>query len=97
MASPSGGPPRWGAFRAITASLSPSTPPGAPDQNPAGVEKPASLTAEEAVVDAALPEGRATGPVGGHLYFPYTGKVKSLKSLELIYQHGERQTILRLF
>ncbi|MGA2325589.1 MAG: hypothetical protein ABSH05_04815 [Bryobacteraceae bacterium] len=75
----------------------PRTPPGVPAQNPAGVERPPSLTAEEAVVDAALPEGRATGPVSGHLYFPYTGKVKSLKSLELIYQHGERQTILRLF
>jgi hypothetical protein len=72
-------------------------PPGAPDQNPAGLEREENLTAPEAVVDAALPEGRATGPVSGHLYFPYRGKVKSLKSLELIFQLGGKQTVLRLF
>lgn len=71
-------------------------PPQVPAQVPGGVEKQPAQTAAEAVVDAALPEGRATGPVSGHLYFPYKGKLKSIKSLELIFEQGERQTVLKL-
>jgi hypothetical protein len=67
-----------------------------PDQNPTGVEKPPLRTADEAVVDAALPVGDAKGPVGGHLYFAWRGKVKSLKSLELIYRSATGQVVLRL-
>lgn len=92
-----GRPTTAGRFPGDNREPQPRTPVPVPDQNPAGLEKEASLTAEEAVVDAALPEGRATGPVSGHLYFPYRGKTKSLKSLELIFQRGEQQTILRLF
>jgi hypothetical protein len=92
-----GRPTTVGRFPGDNREPQPRTPPRAPDQNPAGVQKEASLTAEETVVDAALPEDRAAGPVSGHLYFPYRGKVKSLKSLELIYQHGDEQSILRLF
>jgi hypothetical protein len=92
-----GRPTTVGRFPGDNREPRPRTPPRAPDQNPAGLQKEASLTAEETVVDAALPEGRAAGPVSGHLYFPYRGKVKSLKSLELIFQHGDEQSILRLF
>jgi hypothetical protein len=92
-----GRPTTVGRFPGDNREPQPRTPPSAPDQNPAGLQKEASLTAEETVVDAALPEGRAVGTVSGHLYFPYGGKVKSLKSLELIYQHGGEQSILRLF
>jgi hypothetical protein len=92
-----GRPPTVGRFPGDSREPQPRMPPGAPDQNPAGLEREENLTAPEAVVDAALPEGRATGPVSGHLYFPYRGKVKSLKSLELIFQLGGKQTVLRLF
>jgi len=73
------------------------TPPRVPDQNPAGVEHQPRATAEETVVDSALPEGRVKGPVSGHLYFAYRGKLRKLKSLELIYHHHDGETVLRLF
>ena len=72
-------------------------PPNVPADVPSGVETEPQMTAPEAVVEAALVEGRATGPVSGHIYFAYRGKVKSIKSLELLYQHGEEQTVLPLF
>ena len=46
----------------------------------------------EAVVEAALPEGPTLGPTKGLLYFPYRGKLKGLKTLELLW--GER--VIRL-
>lgn len=71
-------------------------PPQVPAQTPGGVEKQPVQMAEEAVVNSALPEGRTTGPVSGHLYFPYKGKLKSIKSLELIFEQGERETVLKV-
>jgi hypothetical protein len=52
---------------------------------------------EERVVETALPEGPAAGPFAGHLYFAYKGKPKRIKSLELIYDTGDRQSTLRFF
>jgi hypothetical protein len=68
----------------------------APDKVPGGVEKRQSLTPAEAAVESALPEGAWAKPAGGHLYFRYKGKTKSIKKLELVYQQGERQTVLPL-
>ncbi|HWR51544.1 MAG TPA: hypothetical protein VN428_10580, partial [Bryobacteraceae bacterium] len=51
---------------------------------------------ETRIVESALPEGSATGPVAGHLYFAFKGKPKKIKSLELLYDTGERQATLRL-
>ena len=77
----------------------PQAPPTqrAPDLDQTGIERPPVRTSDEVVVEAALPEGRAAGPVAGHLYFAYRGKVKSLKSLELIYQGPAGEVVLRLF
>ncbi|MGO9095973.1 MAG: hypothetical protein ACLQGV_12190 [Bryobacteraceae bacterium] len=76
----------------------PPTPPAppVPDQNAAGIEKPPVRPADQAVVDAALPVGDASGPVAGHLYFAYQGRLKSLKSLELIYRSATGQVVLPL-
>jgi hypothetical protein len=41
--------------------------------------------AEEVVIETALVEGPTAFPIAGHLYFPFKGKPKSIKSLELIY------------
>lgn len=51
---------------------------------------------EEMVTHAALPEGPTGGPVSGFLYFYYKGKLKKIKSLELLYDTGERQAALKL-
>jgi len=76
----------------------PQAPPAprVPDQNRTGIEKQPVRTGDEAVVDAALPVGDSNGPVAGHLYFAYRGRMKSLKSLELIYRSASGQVALPL-
>ena len=54
--------------------------------------RPPTKTDAEAVIDAALPEGPTLGPTKGLVYFPYRGKLKGLKTIELLW--GER--ILKL-
>jgi len=48
---------------------------------------------------AALPEGPAQKPVKGFLFFPFSGKTKSIRSLDLIYDGGEsgQKTTISLF
>jgi hypothetical protein len=36
------------------------------------------------VEDASLPEGKRIKPVAGYLYFPFDGKLKSVKTVELL-------------
>ncbi len=61
----------------------PDTGRPAPRTNAAEKEPP--KTDAEAVVEAALPEGPTLGPTKGLVYFPYRGKMKSLKSIELLW------------
>jgi hypothetical protein len=72
-------------------------PPRAPTNTPGGVERPVPQTAPEAVVETAFPDGECTGPVSGNLYFNYTKKPKSIKTLDLIWRHGQEQTEIKLF
>jgi len=44
---------------------------------------------EESIANAALPEGSTAKPVKGCLFFSYSGKTKSIKSLALIYDPGD--------
>jgi hypothetical protein len=63
------------------------------------VDKPAeTVTADpaELVQKVALPEGPAKHPVSGYLFFPYGGKLKSLKSVELVVDLGSEPLVLRL-
>ena len=66
----------------------------APD-NRSGVEKE-EVRPEELAVSKALPEGPASLPVKGYLYFPYRGAIKKIKSLELIYQGPAGDTTIKL-
>jgi hypothetical protein len=62
-------------------------PPRAPDADPpGGMEKPKAVTPAELLVQTAMPTDPHRGPVSGFLYFPYTGKTSSIKSLELTWQ-----------
>jgi hypothetical protein len=36
------------------------------------------------IEDASLPEGKRMKPAAGYLYFPYNGKLKSIKTVELL-------------
>ena len=61
-------------------------PPQAPQPEHASVAKAEHPEkAEEVVIETALVEGATAFPVAGYLYFPFKGKPKSIKSLELIY------------
>ncbi len=51
--------------------------------NPLGTKTPINI--DEVVARAALPEGDVGLPAAGCLYFPFRGKLKSIKKLELIY------------
>jgi hypothetical protein len=64
-------------------------PPRAPDAGPpGGIDKPKAATAAELLAQTALPTEPHRGPVSGFLYFPYTGKTSSIKSLELTWQEA---------
>lgn len=72
-------------------------PPKAPEpENRSGLEPQAPVKAEELVVECALPEGEAQGPVSGYLYFAYKGKTTSIRSLELIYTGPAGNSVLKL-
>ena len=64
-----------------------NTPVPGPDGNPAagGVTRAPRVTAQELLLQTALPEGKHHAAVSGFIYFPYQGKAGSLKSVELLY------------
>ena len=58
--------------------------------------QPAHVAPSVLVKEVALEEGEHKFPAGGYLYFPYRGKVKSIRSLDLIYDNGSESITLRL-
>ena len=80
------GQPRVGRFPGDpTVNRSPVPPvPRAPEDNT--VEKVPPMSVDEAVGRASLPEGKTGRPVKGCLFFPFKGKTKSIRSLELLYE-----------
>jgi hypothetical protein len=69
-------------------------PPQAPAADAPVEREPADIT--ELVQSVALPEGLARLPVSGYVFFPYTGKLKSLKSVEMLIETASEPVILRL-
>lgn len=61
----------------------PGTP--IPGEAPPPEETPGRVKPEQVVLDTALPQGEHRSPVSGFLYFAWTGKTSSIKSLELHY------------
>jgi len=80
-----GQPEPTGRFPDDPNGRTPRVPPGAPDDNPSGMDKEPPLTAPELAVQAALPEGEHHGPTSGFLYFPYRGNIHRIHSLELVF------------
>lgn len=63
------------------------SPPRAPDAGPPGGGEPKErVRAEDVLIRTALPEYAHKGPVSGFLYFPYEGKARGLKSIDLMFQ-----------
>jgi hypothetical protein len=69
-------------------------PPQAPGADAQVEKEPIDIT--ELVQKVALPEGLARFPVSGYLFFPYRGKLKSLKSVELLIATPSEALMLRL-
>lgn len=84
-------------------SYSPLTPqarqrPRAPDPNrPDGEADPRSEPAGDVLVRMALQQGTYHSAQGGYLYFAFSGKVKKILSLELLYTGEGGQLTLKLF
>jgi hypothetical protein len=82
------GAPEGGRFPGDPTTPRPLPTP-VPSQPEAGnVEKQSDLPIEEAISRTAMPEGVITEPVKGCLFFRFEGKLKSIKSLDLIYDDG---------
>ncbi|HYI95953.1 MAG TPA: hypothetical protein VEX68_20595 [Bryobacteraceae bacterium] len=65
--------------------------PGDPRQSPEPQNRTPEVTPDKQPIDyerlitrSALPEGRFNKPLAGFLYFPYDGKLKSIKRVELL-------------
>jgi hypothetical protein len=57
-----------------------------PNPVPAQNEAEPRKTDAEAIVEASLPEGPTLGPTKGLVYFPYRGKMTSLKTIEILWE-----------
>lgn len=72
----------------------PANVPTIEEQN--GIQREVPETIDEIIARTALIEGPAYHAVSGFLYFPYKGKIKSLKSMELIFQSRDLSATLKL-
>jgi hypothetical protein len=80
------GAPQAGRFPGDPTQPRPLPTPRVPDQtDSANIEKQTNLPIEDAIARAALPEGLIPEHVKGCLFFRFEGKLKSIKSLDLVY------------
>jgi len=72
-------------------------PPQVPEQNPSGQDREPVTPPNEVCLRLALQDGEFRSPTAGLLYFPFDGKLKSIRRLELIYEGpGGERAILSL-
>jgi hypothetical protein len=81
------GAPQGGRFPGDPTTPRPLPTP-VPNQTDSNIEKQSDLPIDEAISRAALPEGIIAEHVKGCLFFRFEGKLKSIKSLDLIYDAG---------
>lgn len=84
-----GAPPQVGRFPGDPQERPPVIPPPQESPDPAGNGPAPTKTIEEMIAQAALPEWPANKPVSGCLFFHFRGKMKSVRSLELVYDGGD--------
>jgi hypothetical protein len=80
-----GGPPGLGR-------PAPPSPRAPEPEDRSGLARKEALSAPDLMVRVGLPNGSFDGPVSGFLYFFRKGKIKSITSLELLYEG----TVLKL-
>jgi len=92
-----GRPPAVGRFPGDpTTSRLPRPPQAPPPDDRRGIEQEEPERAEDVIARTALPDGVVWKPVSGFVYFPYKGKAKALKSVELIYEGKAGNATLKL-
>jgi hypothetical protein len=85
-----GAPPPVARFPGDRRADRPASVPRVPEPpNPTGQPKAADQPIETQMAIAALPEGPSEKLVKGLLFFAFSGKTKSIRSLDLIYEGGE--------
>jgi hypothetical protein len=83
------GQPQVGRFPGDPTQQRPPPTPRVPDQTGSvNVEPQRNMPIEDAIARAALPEGSTVEHIKGCLFFRFEGKLKSIKSLELVYDPG---------
>jgi hypothetical protein len=95
-----GAPPPVARFPGDRRADRPASVPRVPEPpNPTGEPKPVEQPIDTQLAIAALPEGPSEKPVKGLLFFAFSGKTKSIRSLDLIYEGGEgsSKAIIPLF
>ena len=85
------GPPRFPGDARGESRL--PAPPQAPTDQQVQQEP---VDINELIQKIVLPEGLIRLPVSGYLFFPYTGKLKSLKTVELLVETVSEPVVLRL-
>jgi len=90
------GPPQVARFPGDPAERRvprPTTDPNKTDE--ATPPKPEAMSIDEKIARAALPEGQLRSPKKGALFFPFKGKTKSIRSVELLYEDeaGNKTTL----
>lgn len=66
----------------------PNRLPRAPGTTDPNVPQPVRATLEEVLQQTALEDGEKSTAIAGYLFFAYSGSVKKLKSVELLYNSG---------
>lgn len=90
---PSQSAPRFPGDNRPNEGRLPTPPQVSPDP---ALAAPTHIAPSVLVKEVALEEGEHKFPAGGYLYFPYRGKIKSIRSLDLIYNNGAESITLRL-
>lgn len=67
-----------------------------PEQNPAGLEKDPPVSIEQRVQASALGTGEMSPPFAGLVFFPFQGKTKKIKTLEVVYESPQGRAVLKL-
>jgi len=85
-----GGPPSVSRFPGDPTGMPPRPIPENPNgRDPYGVTPDQGRPLDQAIAIAALPEGRFEKPVKGCLFFHFSGKLKSIQVLDLVYDSGD--------
>lgn len=83
-----GAPPNVGRFPGDGRDHPPVSAPVPEEPDPSGQEKQVPQTMDELINAAALPEWPSKKPLKGCVFFHFAGKMKSIHSLELLYDGG---------